>query len=430
MTKPGPIQEKVFNEVDRMKDAIVHTIQELVRIPSVVGDETKAQDYMETLYRSLDLAVTRFEPDIEKVKQHPAFIDTKMSYDNRSNIIATLPGDPNSQSLILNGHIDVVSPEPVENWKRDPWSGEIAGNRLYGRGAGDMKAGLLANFFALKAIKRTGITPRGTVNLHSVIDEEAGGAGGTLACLVEGYTADAMTCTEPHHLNVIISCAGICYFKIKVHGKTSHAGLAHLGVNAIGKMFPFYQAFTVLDEKRGQEVHFPLFEKDSKRSCHINIGTMNAGDWPSTVAGYAQMEGRFGFSPGDDLEEIRGIIKKTVEGVAQKDSWLRDHPPEIEWFGWQTEPWYQVPENDYVEALKRSVKAVVGHDVSYAGSTGGLDARFAPYFNMTTAGTGPCAGNIHGIDEFVDIPSVIQITKTLSMLILEWCGYEACPMEF
>ena len=209
MTKPGPIQEKVFNEVDRMKDAIVHTIQELVRIPSVVGDETKAQDYMETLYRSLDLAVTRFEPDIEKVKQHPAFIDTKMSYDNRSNIIATLPGEPNSQSLILNGHIDVVSPEPVENWKRDPWSGEIAGNRLYGRGAGDMKAGLLANFFALKAIKRTGITPRGTVNLHSVIDEEAGGAGGTLACLVEGYTADAMTCTEPHHLNVIISCKGV-----------------------------------------------------------------------------------------------------------------------------------------------------------------------------------------------------------------------------
>ena len=424
MTEPERIQEKVFNEVDRMKDEIVHTIQELVRMPSVVGDEAKAQEYMETLYRSLDLEVTRFQADIEKVKQHPAFIDTKMPYDNRPNVIGTILGAPNSQSLILNGHIDVVSPEPISEWSHNPWGAEIEGDRMYGRGAGDMKAGLLANFFALKAIKKSGLRPRGTVNLHSVIDEEAGGAGGTLACLMEGYTADAMICTE-QHLNVTIACAGICYFRIKVHGKTSHAGMAHLGVNAIGKMLPVYQAFQELDEKRGREVHFPLFEKDSERSCNINIGVMNAGDWPSTVAGYAQIEGRFGFIPGEGLEDIRGVIKRTVERVAQKDPWLRDHPPEIEWFGWQTEPWYQDPENTYVKALKRSLEKVLGHHVSYRGSTGGLDARFAPYFNMAAASAGPYAGNIHGIDEFVDIPSVILVTKALSMLVLDWCGYEA-----
>ena len=87
---------------------------------------------------------------------------------------------------------------------------------------------------------------------------EAGGGGGTLALLMEGYRADAMICTEPHDLKITISHVGINYFRVRVQGKTSHAGLAHLGVNAIGKMFPIYQALIDLDEKRGREVLYAV----------------------------------------------------------------------------------------------------------------------------------------------------------------------------
>jgi acetylornithine deacetylase len=167
-------EKKVCDQIARMKEEIVQALQDLVRIPSVVGQEGKAQAYVDRLYRSLGLQVVSPAPDLAKVKTHPAFIETGMSYEGRANVIGIHEGDPGSRSLLLNGHIDVVSPEPSRAWKYDPWGAQIEGERMYGRGAGDMKAGLLANFFALKAILRAGLKPKGKVTLLSAIDEEAG----------------------------------------------------------------------------------------------------------------------------------------------------------------------------------------------------------------------------------------------------------------
>jgi acetylornithine deacetylase len=419
------IQKRVCNEIEKMNEEIVQTVQSLVRIPSVVGSEGQAQEFMEERYRSMaPLEVICFQPEIDRVKDHPAFIDTGMSYEGRRNVIGLLPGNKTSPSLILNGHVDVVSPEPVRSWSHDPWGAETVGDRIYGRGTGDMKAGLLANFFALKGILKAGLRPKGTVILQSVIDEEAGGAGGTLASLMGGYTADGMICTEPHNLQVTIAHAGINYFRVRVFGKTSHAGLAHLGVNAIGKMYLIYQALIDLDEKRGREIHFPLFEKGSGRSCHINVGTMKAGDWPSNVAGSAEIECRIGFVPGEKAEEIKQMIERTIHEAVQKDPWLREHPPEIEWFGWHADPWYQDPNHPFVQSFKRAAEKVLGRDVDLIGRASGIDSRFSQYFNMAAACTGPRASNIHGIDEYVEIPSIFQVTQVLAMATLQWCGYE------
>jgi acetylornithine deacetylase len=416
--------KKVCVEIERMKDEMVHTLQELVRIPSLVGLEEKAQAYMKEKFQCLGLEVVPFQVNIPKVKGHPAFIDTGMSYERRPNIIGLLHGDPSSPSLILNGHIDVVSPEPVEAWTHDPWDAEVVGDRMYGRGTGDMKSGLLANFFALKGILKGGFKPKGTVLLESVIDEEAGGSGGTLACLLENYTADGMICSEPHNLNVTIAHAGINYFRVRIQGKTSHAGLAHLGVNAIGKMYPIYHALIELDEKRGREIHFPLFEKGSGRSCHINIGTMKAGDWPSNVAGSAEMECRIGFVPGEKMDDIKKLIETTIHETAQKDPWLREHPPKVEWFGWHADPWYQDPDHPFVQNLKTAAENVLGHEVEYIGRAAGIDSRFSQFFNMAAACTGPRGGNIHGIDEYVEISSMIQAAQILAVATLQWCHYE------
>lgn len=419
------IMRKVYGEIDGMKEEIIGALQELVRIPSVVGQEEQAQNYVEQIYRSLGLEVVILRPNIEKVRGHPSFIDTGMPYEGRQNVIGVLSGDRKSPSIILNGHIDVVSPEPVEAWSYDPWGVEIEGEKMYGRGTGDMKAGLLANFFALKGVLKAGLKPKGKVMLQSVIDEEAGGTGGTLACLMEGHTADGMICTEPHNLNVTIAHAGVNYFRIKVQGRTSHAGQAHLGVNAIGRMYPIYEALVALDEKRGREVHFPLFEKGSGRSCHINIGTMKAGDWPSTVAGKAEVECRIGFVPGEKMDDIKRLLEETITKVARRDSWLREHPPRVEWFGWHAGPWYQDPRHPFVQTLKKAAGSVLGHEVDYIGRASGIDSRFSQYFNMAAACTGPKANNIHGIDEYVEIPSVIQVVQVLALTILEWCGYDA-----
>lgn len=82
-----------------------------------------------------------------------------------------------------------MSYPPIDAWTHYPWGGEIVGDRMYGRSAGDMKAGLIANFFALKAILDSGFPLKGNAMLQSMIDEEVGGGGGILACLDAGYSS-------------------------------------------------------------------------------------------------------------------------------------------------------------------------------------------------------------------------------------------------
>jgi acetylornithine deacetylase len=187
-------------------------------------------------------------------------------------------------------------------------------------------------------------------------------------------------------------------------------------------MYLIYQAIIDLDERRGREVIFPLFEKGSGRSCNINIGTMRAGDWLSTVAGSAQIEGRIGFIPGENLADIKQMMTAVITEAARKDPWLREHPPQIEWIEWQDQAWYQDPDHPFVQTFKRAAEKALGRETEFIGRASGLDTRFAKHFDMPAACTGPRAGNIHGIDEYVELPSVIEVVRILATTILDWCG--------
>lgn len=418
------VEQHVFDAVSARHDEIIEAVRNLVRIPSVVGSEQTAQKYMADLYRNLPLSVVTLEPDADKLRQLSGYVPGPVPYAGRCNIIATLKGTGGGCSLILNGHCDVVSPEPLDAWTYDPWGAKIDGDRLYGRGAGDMKAGLIANFFALKSILDAGIALNGDVTLQSVIDEEAGGGGGTLACLNAGYTADAMICTEPHSLQVSIAHVGAAFFRIRVTGRSSHIGQAHLSVSAIEKMYPVIQAIRQLDKERARTVHHPLFERTIDRSCHLGIGTMRAGDWPATVAGSAEIEGRISFIPGETREAVQKKLEDEVHAAAMKDHWLRAHPPVVEWIGVQTEPWYQDPDHPFVQTFRHAAQDALGQPVFLEGRKAACDARFAASFGMPAACTGPIAGNVHGADEWVDIPSVIATTQVLAKTILRWCGYK------
>lgn len=415
------IRREIEAAVDGLRDEMIDTLAELVRIPSVVGNEGPAQEFMQLQYERMGLEVYSFEADKEKVKEHPAYIESGLRFEGRPNVIGLLKGDSDKKSVILNGHVDVVSPEPVDQWIHDPWGAEIEGNRLYGRGAVDMKAGVVANMFVLKALMKAGIAPGGDVMLQSVVEEEAGGAGGTLACFMEGYTADGMIITEPFMVPVI-SHTGILYFRITVKGKTAHAGHAHLGVNAIGKMMKIYQAMVDLDAHRAATVKFPLYHKIEGRSCHLNIGTLKAGDWPSTVAGFAEMECRISFIPDESIAEIKATVESVIQETAQDDAWLKEHPPEVEWFGWRAEPWYQDPADPFIKTVVASIESVCGQKVDVSGATAGLDTRFSSYFGFPALTYGPEGENYHGFDEYVELDSLVTATKVVALATLEWCS--------
>jgi acetylornithine deacetylase len=422
-------RQRVHRIIDSRKEELVKTLSALVGIPTITGQETEGQKYISELYSKLGLKVVSLEADYEKVSKHRAFVESGLDLKGRPNIIGILEGEPSAKSLILNGHIDVVSPEPIEQWDSSPWEARIEDDKMYGRGAADMKCGLVASYFALKAILEAGLKPEGTVMLQSVIEEELGGGGGTLACLLEGFTADGLVIPEPCK-GITLAHPGINYFRVRVTGKSAHAGLAHMGVNAIGKMNKVYDALMAYGDKRTREVHYPLFDKASAMfdkdsggvSCHLNIGTYKAGDWVSSVAGWAEMGCRISYIPGETFEEIKQQVEQVISDTANRDEWMRQHPPEVSWFGWKADPWEQDPNDPLVVSFKACTEEVLGREIEIIGITAGQDNRFGQYFGIPSVSYGPSGGNFHGINEYVEIPSVIDCTKILASFIIEWCG--------
>jgi len=423
MSENDDIKRKIFHHIEGKRDEITRNLSELVQIPSITGQEGEAQRYMHRLYSGLGLKATSRDADLDKIRRHEAYVKSEFEYTGRPNIVGVMEGKSWAKSLILNGHIDVVSPEPVAEWEFSPWGGRVVGNKLYGRGACDMKAGLMANYHALKALLETGLKPEGTVILQSVIEEEIMAGGGTLACLVDGYTADGLIITEPN-LKIVIAHPGVLFFKVRAIGKSAHAGVAHIGINAIGKMNIVYDALVALDQRRAQENRYPLFEKQSGRSCHLNIGTYRAGDWISTVPGWAEIECRMSHLPTENADEVRRQVEQAIADAAEKDEWLQQHPPEVIWYERQVVPWQQSPDDPFIRAFKSSADDALKSNIEIVGATWGMDTRLAPFFNMPAISFGPNGGNIHGVNEYVDIDSVIDCTKVLAAFIMDWCGVQ------
>ena len=376
---------------------------------------------MQELYHSEGLAVETQKPEIISLRGHPGFVDTQMSYQGRTNVVARLRGSGAGRSLILNGHVDVVEPGDTSKWTHNPWGGDIEGDWMYGRGAGDMKAGLVANLFALKALRRLGLEPGGDLMFQAVIDEEAGGAGGTLALLDAGYLADGFIATEPTNFTVTVAHSGVCYFRVRVMGKQAHAGYAQEGVNALTRMGRIITALSDLDEERGKLRH-KLIGAGTLRACHLNVGTCRSGEWPSTVPATAEIDCRMGFIPGENLAEIRALVACTVAEANAGDAWMEENPAEIEWYGWQTDPWQQDPEVPFIQTVRSETGAVIGAPAVLRGATGGNDARFAAYYDMPSCCLGHYNENMHGIDERVSLPSVVKTTRILAGIVANWCG--------
>lgn len=432
-SKQSGLQKRVLEEVDEKRDEMTEFLQGLVKIPSVVGHEGTAQRFMEKTFRNLGLEVHVWEPDVAKLKKHPAYFKTtsytKFGYKGRPNVIGRLQGSGEGRSLILAGHIDVVSPEPVSAWTHGPWGAEIVDGKLYGRGAADMKGGIAAMVHAFKCIQATGAKLRGEVTLKSTIEEEDGGIGGTLATILKGYRADAAIITEPTDVyNIEIASSGVMYFRVKVPGESAHAASAHLGVNAIGKAMKMYNALLKLNKERQSRISYPPAEVEPVMKGHattINIGKIQAGDWPSTVAGWAELECRVGWPPGEELEDVRKQVEDAIYRVAEEDPWLRQNPPRIEWFGWRARPHEQDIKHPIVQTVAKFVKELTGKEAKFIGGSAGLDTRhYVLHGEVPAICFGPRGSGFHSVDEYVEIDSVVETTKVLASTILDWCGYK------
>jgi acetylornithine deacetylase len=393
-------------------DACLRLAQELIRIPSVTGDERAAQNRVALALDQAGLEVDQFEADVDRLKAHPRFPGMEVDR-TEAVLVAGLLGQKGDRSLILNGHVDVVPVGDRQAWHGSPWSGHIQGGRLYGRGACDMKAGLAIGIAAARALKKSGLPLRGRLIVQSVIGEEDGGIG-TFAMAERGYRADAAYVLEPTRLRVIPAQAGALSFRLKIKGRSAHASVRYEGVSAIDKFEAVEARLRQLERSLNANPH-PLFTR-YPIAYPLSIGRLRAGSWSSTVPDELECEGRVGVPIGVASAEVRRQFSAALSDLAQRDAWLAAHEPQVEWFGGQFDAVEVDPELPAFAGLRAAHTDEFGVAPELDGAPYGSDMRLLVHEAETPAILyGP--GDIHqahSTDEWIAVDEIVQAARIIT----------------
>ena len=409
--------DRLWTEIDRREDELIETVSELVRRPSPLGEEAEAQVFVANHLRESDLDVDAWDLD-EAVKSRPNAGDSGIPFPGRPNVAGTVAGAGGGRSLILNGHIDVVSPEPVSAWSFDPWQATVEGDRMYGRGAYDMKSGVALNLMMPRLLRDLGVQLAGDLIVQSVIEEECTGNGALDAA--RRSKADAAIVTEPTGGLFTHAHVGVLWFRIGIVGKAWHAMQAWEGVNAITKAIPIMQALQDLDARLNEQTH-PAFA-GIEHPINLNIGVIQGGDWPSTVPGACELHCRLSCYPGQTVAETRREIETAVAGAIAGDSWFAQHPPTIVWDGFQSAGSVVSRDEPAVKLLGQWHERVFGGPMELRAGTGINDMRYFNFAHIPAGCYGALGGNGHAADEWLDLRSLAPTAKVLGAFVLEWCG--------
>lgn len=423
LVNTAPSREQIIGAVAALRTEAVGMLAELVRHPSLLGAEASAQACMQGHFEQLGLRVHAFAIDEARIRAHPGYSPSIMSYEGRPNVVGIHQpvGPVKGKSLILNGHIDVVPVGADEMWTHPPFEPHIDGDKLYGRGSSDMKAGIVAFTMAFKALQQLGYEPAAPVYLQSVVEEECTG-NGALACLVEGYTADAALIPEPT-LGIMTGQMGVMWLALEVLGVPVHASVAHTGVTAIEFTTYLVGKLRELEQRWNQpsERH-PLFCQHA-HPVNFNLGKLNGGEWASSVPTHCRADLRLGFYPGVTTAEVRTQVEALLKDAHAAHPAHGSVQYRIEYTGFQAEGLVVDMREPVITTLIDCHKTIAGSAPVEAAFTGTTDVRFFHlYGKIPSTCYGPQGGGFHGIDEWVSIDSMQEVTSVLALFIARWCG--------
>jgi len=410
--------------------------QKLVRIPSVnpkfIKDpdqnrESAVQDMVEAELKSIGMSINRWDV-----------------FPDRPNVIGELAGSE-EHSLLLCGHIDVVPVGDRAAWTVDPFGGDVKDGKLYGRGAVDMKSGVAAAIAAIRAIRTAGIELDGRVAMHSVVDEETGGFG-AIDAVKRGNLAKAAIITEPSWGEIQVCEGGLEWIRITITGRQGHSawryneiwpqrdesGRLRPAVNAIDIAVRFLDALRNFESSRCRNRQHPLLPPGMNT---INVGAMRAGAGlgpdglplimtnPAIIPDVAVIDLDYKFLPNQTKEEIRAEFETFVHHFCQQDLWLQEHPIKVGWElgGLHFPPMDTPPDHPIVQSLFQR-RTQLGGKPKIAGFIAVADCAHYAGAGVNAVICGATGDGFHGSDEYVDIASLEETTKTLAAAIIDWCG--------
>ncbi|WP_433630031.1 M20 family metallopeptidase [Halomicrococcus sp. NG-SE-24] len=381
------------------------------------GDTREIVDLIEAWLEPLDVETERFAVD-------PA----------KPNLLATVPGE-SDRTLLFNGHLDTI-PFDADEWSHDPL-GERAGDRIYGRGATDMKGAVAAMLVALRAYAESGTTPPVTLLFAFVSDEEVGGDAGLPALLDAGYLdADACvigepTCEEGRH-SVTVADRGSIWLTLEASGDAAHGSRPALGENAVDRL---YRAVETMRERFGtRELHVasemaPIVEesveyyaptmgeataRDLFRHPSINLGVLEGGEAINTVPQAARAEVDVRLTAGVDTSDVLADVRDCVadcEGITIAD---------VSWSVGTAEP----IDSPLVEAVAATAADVTDERVYRRSATGGGDAKRLRNEGIPTVEFALGTDTVHAVNEYTTVDALVGNAAVYARLPSVWT--DAC----
>lgn len=413
------------------RDQIITDLHTLIEVPSMGGSpaEVSIQGLLADRWRADGWRVQAWDIDVAALERRSDFPGMEVPRSSAVGVAAIRPGTGGGRTLMLNGHTDVVPPGDLGAWSADPFTARLASidgrECIVGRGACDMKGGLVAAWEALRMIDRAGVMLRGDVIVCPVSGEEDGGLG-TFAAIDHlvtrgGMRIDACIVPEPTDLDLVPANGGALTFRLTVPGAAIHASRRAEGVSAVEKFVPILDAMARLENERNCDVD-PLMKR-WRIAYPLSIGTVHAGDWASTVPDLLIAEGRLGVALDEPVEAARRALEDAVAQACAEDPWLRDHPVGVEWWGGQFAAGRTAVDATIVSLVRDAHTRATGQAPEIYGGPYGSDLRLLTGIaGIPTVQYGPGDTVVaHAPDEYVAVDDLMTCAQVLADVIVEFC---------
>ncbi|MDN3310170.1 ArgE/DapE family deacylase [Microbacterium oryzae] len=433
----------ILTAIDEQFDSAVDLLRAMIDEPSVgpwfgepaeVSGEGGIQALLRARLEAMGARIDEWEPSAQDLAHHaggPGYFADR-DFTGRPNLVGTITPpsvDPEADSLMFLGHCDVV-PGGVGWTKAEPFTSTLVDDRIYGRGACDMKGGMAAALAAIEAVQRAGVELSQPLSFGSVTEEETGGMG-TLALIDRGYRPGlGIVIPEPTSLKVAPLCRGILWGEITIPGKSGHIEIEQPGWRdggAVDAIAHGRRLLAAVDELNAAWAELP--EKNHRYMplpCQMNVAVIDAGTYPSSWAGSFTIRFDIQYLPVE-LDErgggglVRAQIEDMLAAFVGEDEWLAENPPVLAWLvdadcgeTADTEPIVTAPLAAMRElGMEPVIEGVTSHtDMGLPIKAGVPTVTFGPGF-LSVA---------HQPDEYLDLPEYKQAIRVMALMIADLCG--------
>ena len=369
----------------------VEYLQDIIRIKTENDHETEVAIYLQQLLQAhgIEARLIELEP-------------------GRSNLVAEIQNGNSTKTLGLSGHMDVVKAGNHDLWQHNPYGAEIIDGKLYGRGATDMKGGLMALVIAMIHAKENQ-TFNGTLRLLATVGEETGEPGARQLSDL-GYADDlaGILVAEPFNQRILYMHGGSYNYRIKSYGVSAHSSTPQKGQNAIQHLRDF---MVVIQEKLDAVVE--QYDNDKLGRTIHSVTLIEGGVQLNSIPEYAEYQANARTIPEFDNDHLTALIQATVNELNQQNNGyqfefvlLADMPTVV-----------SNPESELIQVIHQGSHQDNIDVIALPGTTDTAQfQRNNPTMDVAIYGPGD-VNLAHQLDEYIEVDDYLEFIPTFVKII-------------